>query len=199
MTLDEIANKHTADKGSVWHNYCLRYAPFFEKWRGQLINVLEMGVQFGCSAKVWLDYFPAAHIYGIDIAPQPDLSHPRWSFIQGSMTDPAALNLVPTCQIIIDDASHRASDSRAAFQILWPRLAPGGIYAIEDVHSWWDAEFLSPVSGPEWVKEMFGDVNWWGKQYHGKPRPNPNFSLNAFEQTVDFVQFTKGLIIIGKK
>jgi predicted O-methyltransferase YrrM len=34
--------------------------------------------------------------------------------------------------LVIDDASHRVSPTRASFNVLFPRLRPGGVYVIED-------------------------------------------------------------------
>jgi hypothetical protein len=33
---------------------------------------------------------------------------------------------------VVDDASHRAGPTRASFNVLFPRLRPGGVYIIED-------------------------------------------------------------------
>src|SRR4051794_6844014 len=37
-----------------------------------------------------------------------------------------------TVDLVIDDASHRFEETRASFETLFPRLAPGGTYVIED-------------------------------------------------------------------
>lgn len=34
--------------------------------------------------------------------------------------------------LVVDDASHRYAESRASFEILFPRVRPGGVYVIED-------------------------------------------------------------------
>lgn len=38
---------------------------------------------------------------------------------------------------VIDDASHRLHETRAAFEVVFPRLRPGGVYVIED----WNWQF----------------------------------------------------------
>ena len=38
--------------------------------------------------------------------------------------------------LVLDDASHALDPTRASFEVLFPRLAPGGLYAIED----WNAD-----------------------------------------------------------
>ena len=59
--------------------------------------------------------------YGVD---QSD--HERLTTILDDDLGPEAIDLV------IDDASHRFEETRASFETLFPRLAPGGTYVIED-------------------------------------------------------------------
>ncbi len=40
--------------------------------------------------------------------------------------------------LVIDDASHRLEETRASFEVLFPRLRPGGLFVIED----WNHEHL---------------------------------------------------------
>lgn len=205
-TLDEIAVRRTADKGSVFHNYCVRYAAYMEKWRLDKIRLLEIGVQFGCSAGLWLEYFENADIYGVDIVnchgdARLDKST-RWHFYLGDQRDRGLWERfkseVPPLTVVIDDGGHYADAIRISFECLWPHVVNGGVYIIEDVHCLWDAEFASPVHGSDLVKWLFEDVNWHGKDYHGKPHPGP-YTLTEFERTIDFVHLYKGLIVIGKK
>ena len=79
-TLDELCNRHGADKGSRYHDFCRRYQPFLEPLRDQPINLLEVGIQFGCSARMWLDYFRNAQIYGVDIGAEHTITDPRFHF-----------------------------------------------------------------------------------------------------------------------
>jgi predicted O-methyltransferase YrrM len=59
--------------------------------------------------------------YGVD---QSD--HERLTAIIADEFGPEPIDLV------IDDASHRFEETRASFETLFPRLAPGGTYVIED-------------------------------------------------------------------
>lgn len=47
--------------------------------------------------------------------------------------------------LVIDDASHRYSESRASFEALFPYLRPGGAYVIEDWN--WQLQFAYAVAG----------------------------------------------------
>ena len=57
--------------------------------------------------------------------------------------------------LVIDDASHEFSLTRASFEVLFPRLRPGGMYVIEDwnaAHTMRDAvrRFLADTSNPDY-------------------------------------------------
>jgi hypothetical protein len=53
--------------------------------------------------------------------------------------------------VVIDDASHQYSFTRAAFEIAFPRLRPGGLYVIED---WpWAHYGLDSFDEPEWLSQ----------------------------------------------
>jgi len=111
--------------------------------------ILEIGVGGdsdshlgGGSLRIWRDYFPRSRIIGIDIHPKSIRLGPRVSTAladQGSSAD--LLGILETAgdpDIIIDDGSHVGDDVWASFSILWPRLRPGGLYVIEDLHtSFW--------------------------------------------------------------
>jgi SAM-dependent methyltransferase len=51
--------------------------------------------------------------------------------------------------LVIDDASHLYNETRASFEVLYPRLRPGGIFVIED----WKAARL----GAKWVMAAMQD------------------------------------------
>lgn len=204
MTLDEMAVINTCDKASTGHDFSRRYEPFLHLMRHLPIEVLEVGVQFGQSAKLWLEYFdnPGARIYGVDIGKEHNLTDPRYHFEIGNQRDTAFWDgwkkRNPMLHFIVDDAEHRADASKAMFESLWPHLCEGGIYAIEDVGTWMDKWFESPLDGSDWMKELFKVVNWYGKSYGGKPLEKP-YTLNGFEKTIDSIHFSKHLVILVKK
>lgn len=201
-TLDQIMCDCAADKGSKWHGFTYYYERLFDAIRNEPVCLMEIGIQFGNSAKGWLEYFPYGKIIGVDLTPPPPIESDRWRFFQGDQSNPAFLHHVGKDQgpfdVIIDDGSHRASDAKVSFETLWPYLKAGGCYSIEDVCTYWDFAFASAVSGPEWLKSLIAEVNWHGKDYAGKPRPEP-FHLSEFEETVEAIHFSKHLCLIQKK
>lgn len=54
--------------------------------------------------------------------------------------------------LVVDDASHRLGPTRASFDVLFPRLRPGGVFVIEDwsgLHHWERALEASIRSDPD--------------------------------------------------
>ena len=74
-TLTELANFYGTDKGTnagnglPCHNYTSTYSEYMESSRGKNVNLLEIGVLYGNSVKMWTDYFTNGFIYGIDTFP----------------------------------------------------------------------------------------------------------------------------------
>lgn len=204
-TLDQLCNRHTADKGSLWHDFCRRYDPYLAPLRDKPINLLEVGIQFGCSARMWLDYFSCAQIYGVDIRKEHHVDDDdiRFHFQIGDQSNvdfwSQWKSQNPRMHVIIDDAAHVVPASRPMFESLWPHLEPGGLYAIEDVCCWWDSDYHTSADQGDWLKSLIGSLNWFGKDYGGKPKPYSAYALSGFERTVDSIHCSKHLVLIVKK
>jgi cephalosporin hydroxylase len=137
MTLDELGILHGTDKTSLSNDYLRHYEEIFAPFRDRAITLCEIGVAQGASLKVWGEYFPKAQILGIDNNPQcKQYEEQRIRIAIGSQDDPEFLagvfrDTVP--DIIIDDGSHRADHLQFTFDRLFPVLAAGGLYVIEDL------------------------------------------------------------------
>lgn len=116
------------------------YLPIYESVLARTERMLEIGVDRGGSLRMWREYLPKATIVGLDFnpksaqydAPQDDI-HVRI----GDQTDTGFLGRVldefGPFDTILDDGGHQPSQMIGSFQYLFPRLAPGGVYAVEDV------------------------------------------------------------------
>lgn len=154
--LSDLAEKHGSDKGPRKHRYTELYHMLFLPYRERPIVFLEMGLQIGGpehggterettdlpSVRMWLDYFTEAQIVGLDVSDFSWFQHPRFRFLRCDMDDPAqiaqAAEAAGTPDIVVDDASHASKHQQDAFLALFPRLAPGGLYIIEDLR--WQPE-----------------------------------------------------------
>ena len=161
--LTRLAIKHGTDKWGL-HFYTPIYHDLFCRLRDQPIRLLEIGVGGyelktvgGASLAMWADYFANGQITGIDVAQKQLSLDPRIKVFQGSQVDPGFLKAVcdqrGPFDIIIDDGSHVPKHVVASFQILFPALADGGLYVIEDVQTaFWPDFGGSMLHGGDTVK-----------------------------------------------
>jgi len=144
--LDEIAQLHKTDKSTLSHGYTVLYDRYFSLGLAPVGSLLELGWGGhedpdvgGASARTWRDWLPGWTIQIIDnerkVLTEADAGI-RLGL--GSQADPAFIESIAKTSgpfdIIIDDASHLSSLTIASFILLWPHLAPGGWYVIEDTH-----------------------------------------------------------------
>jgi demethylmacrocin O-methyltransferase len=160
-TLDEIAIRNGTDKATVFtrtyakpHGYTPHLETFFAPMRDRTIKLLEIGVGGGESIRTWLEYFPNASVVGVDVNHDTNdwdtpkaKTHERYQFCQGSQSCPVfwgcfLADFGDKWDIIIDDGSHVSSDIITTFECLWPHVAPGGIYEIEDLNAAPEANLL---------------------------------------------------------
>jgi len=141
-TLIKYSNMDMTDKASY---HALEY--FYPKFLQYLLSkkeedlhILEVGVYKGGSMKCWMEIFPKAHFYGIDwnvaIIDPVVINDHRMKVEQLSQSDPRVQGLFPGVEfdLIIDDASHGATDQINTFKMLKYRLSAIGRYVIEDVY-----------------------------------------------------------------
>jgi len=70
-TIREIFYDHTGNLIHKWDHYFDIYEKYFSKYRGQEINILEIGISHGGSLQLWKKYFgDKVHIYAVDINPE---------------------------------------------------------------------------------------------------------------------------------
>lgn len=71
MNIQELLHDgHDTDKSHEGgHSYGQFYEDLFNTYnQTDELNILELGVQNGGSLRAWKEYFPNAHVYGVDIA-----------------------------------------------------------------------------------------------------------------------------------
>ncbi|MER5172507.1 hypothetical protein [Thioclava sp. GXIMD2076] len=150
--LTDLADRFGSDKGTIKHRYSELYHMLFHPYRDRPINFLEMGLQIGGpehgksadrtttdlpSIRMWLEFFSMAQIHGLDVSDFGWFEDPRFHFHRCDMdlreNIRRAGDLLPELDIIIDDASHASHHQQNAFLELFPKLASGGLYIIEDL------------------------------------------------------------------
>lgn len=141
VTLDQLGLAAGTDKASNGHGYLSMYEERFEPWVDREFDLMEIGVRFGRSIRVWHAWFPLARIIGIDITPitlEDEDRMPRYIFRRGSQFDGEFLDSLfeefdP--RIVIDDGSHLCDHQIFSFERIFPRLKPGSMYICEDINT----------------------------------------------------------------
>jgi len=163
MKLTDIHTQFKTDKGTA-HNYIEWYEDTFCERRTEQLNVLEIGVLFGGSLKMWEKYFENSQIYGIEDFSQKDgqwhyqyepvdgdavmeeiNSHERITLFNFDCESPTSIkeNLQDlSFDIILDDANHKLTQQMKNFENYYPYINDGGIYICEDVQTKEEAEDL---------------------------------------------------------
>lgn len=201
----DLGIKYGTDK-VTHHRYDKSYDLFLSSFYDASGCILEIGVQNGNSIKLWLELFPNAYIYGMDI--NECYSGDRYSVIKGdqsSKTDLKNVNdIIKTSNVMFinDDGSHIPEHQLLTFNTLFPSLCEGGIYIIEDIEvSYWtkfslygyptNYGYKHPNSIIEIFKEVVDSVN---SEFAGK-RPNRVEHIDM----IGSITFSKNCIIIKKQ
>lgn len=125
---------------------------------GPKARVCELGVENGESLRMWQSLFPQGLVVGVDIS---DAAYwPTGTVkIVSAQDDPAlqaklGSNGLGPFNLIVDDASHNGIATRKSFELLWPLVAPGGFYVIED--------WMVALRDAERPGETWGRSENWG-------------------------------------
>jgi hypothetical protein len=146
-------DNHKAGHGVwKWYHYLGIYDRHFHKFRGQEVNVLEIGVYSGGSLEMWEQYFgDKVNIYGVDINPACLMyGTDRIKIFVGDQKDRSFWRdvklKIPALDIVIDDGGHGFEQQVASLEELLPFMRPGGVYLCEDVQGVFN-RFASYVHG----------------------------------------------------
>ena len=158
--LCELAKKHRTDKGGghltygahtteICHNYTPSYYGLFKGREDKVKRVLEIGVNAGCSQRMWEEFYPNAEIIGLDIDRNYLFNEGRIHCFYADQNNPESLRDALAAagpglfDLIIDDGSHIPEHQRASLPVLLPHLAPGGFYVVEDLEC--EPEYIGRV------------------------------------------------------
>jgi len=206
--LTQLATIFRTDKWNA-HWYIPHYERYFQPQRVRPLNLLEIGVggyedpRFGGhSLRMWKAYFPRARIYGIDCYDKRALEEPRIRIFQGRQEDPLFLQRVAKeigrLDIVIDDGSHANAHVITTFEALFPLLADGGIYVVEDTEaSYWPGfggsseDLTTPKTTMGYFKRLVDGLN------HAEFL-KPGYQPSSFDQHITAMHFSHNLLFIFK-
>ena len=113
------------------------YIPSYERIAAELgpsANVCELGVAGGASLKMWREqFFPGGIVAGVDVCGVWPPNTVKITSEQTASDLPGRMaKISPSWNLIIDDCSHDGNLTLESWKLLWPLVAPGGYYVIED-------------------------------------------------------------------
>ena len=155
MSLVELVNNARTDKNTT-HSYLPLYQQLLQKKQWTARNVLEVGISQGGSIKLWADFFPKAHIYGMDILPYSQIwpaitNRPNITIMAStdaySDKEDKPLNFFKSqntkFDMILDDGPHTLESMLYMVRHYPEFLKEDGILIIEDVQ---DIEWFKKLS-----------------------------------------------------
>lgn len=180
--LCKIFEKYGSDKcPSINHSYSPKYYDLLKDIRCNIKNVLEIGIgNFslmssivgtnyipGASLRGWKEFFPNAHVIGLDIDKNILFKEERIScYYTDQSSEEELLKTINEINIkefdlIIDDGSHIVNHMLTSINTLHKFLSHQGIYIIEDIKLPELHIFVNhKIEGLEAYKIYQGN-NWW--------------------------------------
>lgn len=107
--------------------------------------------------------------------------------------------------VVIDDGGHLWGQQLVSLIHLWPAVAPGGLYVVEDLHtSYHETYRAGETRTTDWLKGLVDAVNLRGRSFYGDRVRDPNFAalapqLDEWERTVFGVHFFKSIAFVEKQ
>jgi cephalosporin hydroxylase len=160
MSLVELVDNSRTDKNTV-HSYLPLYQQLLIKKKDTAKNVLEIGIYYGGSIKLWNDFFTNAKIYGLDISPIENV----WNEIKNDNVELYNSNAYDETffnenfldenikfDVMVDDGPHTLLSMIKFIQLYSKLMTEDGILIIEDVQNFEWMEILSCVVPDELKK-----------------------------------------------
>lgn len=165
----QLAKAAGTDKVFSDHNYTLLYHQYFDSFpKSQPGVMLEIGLGCtmdygaGASAKIWPKLFPHLAVHFIELNREctekwlPKMKEVGVAGVYiGSQANTSVLQEVSRdaeasqggLQIVVDDGSHECDHIETSFRELFPHVAPGGLYFVEDImYSAWGTRLRQNIT-----------------------------------------------------
>lgn len=152
-----------------WVHYFPIYSRHLAPFVGRSVSVLEIGVYRGGSMRMWSHYFgPHATLVGIDVDPVAVATAEGQYHVElVDQQNPDELRAVHErygpFDVVIDDGGHTMEQQITAAETLFPLLAEGGVYIVEDCHTSYWPEYSGGRGAAgtfiEWAKQRVDDLH----------------------------------------
>lgn len=206
--LTSLARHFGTDKWGA-HRFTPHYEHHFRPFKDDSFTLFEIGIggysrekQGGASLRMWKEFFPRAQIVGLDLEDKSFVEEPRITAYQGSQVNEPLLRTIADAavnlQIVIDDGSHRPEHVRRTFEVMFPLLPSGGLYAIEDTQtSYWpryggSLDLDDPSTTMGLVKRLVDGLNYEEWQDADNPSTSIDHDIVAVHCYHNLVILEKG-------
>jgi hypothetical protein len=148
--LCKLAFKYGTDKcPQIFHTYTPVYYELLKDLNPKKVLELGIGTSYtmrhvtgylpGASLRMWRDFFPNAHVYGVDISEEAMFEEDRiTTFLMDTRSEKDMKRLIETIgsdiDLVVDDGPHDSTSQIATARMLLP-LLDKAIYIVEDVKS----------------------------------------------------------------
>lgn len=186
-----------------WAHYFDVYTRELSRFRDRPISFLEIGVFKGGSIPMWKGFFhDEARLCFVDIDPDcASLAEPGTQVEIGNQADPEFLaRLAEThgpFDVILDDGSHICAHQIASFEALWPHMANGGVYMVEDCHtSYWPGfggGYRNEASFVEFAKRKVDALHSWYTDQDAM------FPFDPIARELHSVRFYDSIVVAEKR
>ncbi len=150
---------------------------------GPAARVLELGVDRGESLRLWQALFPLGEVTGVDWDALADWPPGTRKIVMGQGDPQLPGRLGGWYGLIVDDCSHKSDLTLVSFARLWPLVARGGYYVIED----WMIGLPAFCDHPMYDPGMAGVVGGMTAR------------LTSQDAEVDEITYRYGLCVIHKR
>lgn len=189
-------------EGRKYEHYFVEYEDKFKNVNP--LRILEIGVQSGKSLLYWRNMFPDTEIVGVDIDPgclKFSDENNKIKVIIGDQENVEFLNSLGGYDIIIDDGGHTVNQQLVTFNVMFPKLSPGGWYVIEDLHTSYWPNFgggKGNFTTIEFLKTLVDDINATYAIEKNNNRCDKNYTIeNRFG--VESITFIESVVFIKKQ
>ena len=199
----DLFYEHDENLIHKWDHYFEVYERYFSKYKGQKLNILEIGISHGGSIQLWKKYFGnGVQIFAIDINPECEkLKQENTTIFIGSQSDTAFLTeikeKIPMMDIIIDDGGHTMDQQKISFEHLYSKVKDGGIYLVEDTHtSYWHqfhGGYKNPNSFIEYSKNLIDSL------YDEHVENDRKIKVTEITKNINSITFFDSIVVFEKK
>ena len=145
---------------------------------------------------MWKSYFgEKAKIFGADVNPScENLEEEQIKIFIGDQADKTFLRRltreIPRIDILIDDGGHTMEQQINTFEVMYPHIAPHGIYLCEDIHT----SYLKSYGGGYGKRGTFIDyLHTWHCQKIER------FGVSDFMRSTYALHYYIGILVIEKR